>query len=150
MAKIDWLAAQRDYIADQTASYESIAEKYGVSKTAVAEVARKYNWVAAKEQALSKAVQKLHDNLPDRIAKFQEEKLSIGKFLVGVGVKGIQEKPPRTAREAREILDSGYRISTEAMGLDKPQTQVNVQNTTLSMHDFVAQMQKRREERGQP
>jgi len=30
---------------------------------------------------------------------------------------------------------------------EQPKVQVNVQNTTLSMHDFVAQMQQRREER---
>jgi len=148
--KINWLAAQQEYVADTTLSYVDIANKYGVSDRAVANVAKKYNWVAARQATTAKVREKLQDSVSDTIVEFQAEKLKVGKFLIGVGVQGITEHKPRTARESREVLDSGYKIATEAMGLNKPGTTVNIQNNqtnVMGMTDFVAAIKQRRNER---
>lgn len=148
MAKINWIKAQREYVTDPTMSYAKIGDKYGVSETAVKEWAAKLNWQKLRADTLQNVAEKLPEKAGDQIASFQAEKLKIGKWMVGVGVKGIQEKPPRNAREAREVIDSGYKIATEALGLDKPNTQVNIQNNNfMSLSDFVGQMQKRKEAR---
>lgn len=150
MPKINWLKAQREYVTDPTLSYAKIAAKYGVSETAVKEWASKLNWQKLRSDTLQNVADRLPEKAGEQIAEFQAEKLKIGKWMVGVGVKGIQEKPPRNSREAREIVDSGYKIASEALGLDKPGTQVNIQNNNfMSLSDFVGEMTKRKASREQ-
>lgn len=135
--KIDWTAAKKDYITDETLSYEDIAKKYGLATQSVAARAGKDGWVEQRKKALSKIDQKLIEKATDIVAEFQAKKLKVGQAMVAIGLQGIQAHPPRSARESKEVVDSGYKIATEAMGLDKPQNQINIQNNTfMSIADF--------------
>jgi hypothetical protein len=150
MARYNWGLAKAYYIGHEDASYEDVSKKFGMSVSAIKYYQQRMdeNWVELRRQAVQHMAASLPQKTGDKLAEFQAEKLKIGKFLIGVGVQGINEHKPRTAREAREVIDSGYKIATEAVGLDKPGATVNIQNNTLlTMDSFVLAMKQRMSER---
>lgn len=50
----DWAKIKAEYIADQSASYRSLAKKYGVTLTTLAGVAKREKWVEKREQKRNK------------------------------------------------------------------------------------------------
>ena len=62
--KIDWLAIKNEYITTD-ASYQTLADKYPVSKTAIANKAKNENWVQLKgeyrNETCTKVVQKIQE-----------------------------------------------------------------------------------------
>lgn len=148
MAKINWLILKNEYITDPTTSLEKLAIKYGVSDTAVKEKSANESWAELRKQSLQKISDKLTEKTTDTIASFQADKLKAGKYMIGVGLTGIKTHAPRNARESREIIDSGYKIATEAMGLNDPKVLIqNNQNINyISLNDFVKNIDKRIEE----
>lgn len=127
MSKVNWIQLKKDYISDETTSHESLSQRYGVSTHVIAERASKEKWVELRKETLAKAHEKLLEKTSENIANFQAKKLRVGQFMVDKGVKTLSEKDPRNAREAKEVIEIGYKIATEAMELDKPQNNVNVQ-----------------------
>ena len=149
MAKIDWTKAQRDYISDPTMSYAKIAFKYGVSETVVKEWSAKMEWQKLREQTARKIAEKLPEKIAESVTEFQARKFHQGKQLTDRAMEVITD--PTTfisSRTAKELIDVGFKIQTEAMGLDDPKTVVNIQNNTfMSLSDFVGEMHRRRSER---
>lgn len=50
----DWAKIKAEYIADQSASYRSLARKYGVNLTRLAGVAKKEKWIELRERKRNK------------------------------------------------------------------------------------------------
>ena len=63
---MDWEAAKTEYISNPTASYRSIAEKYGLPRTQVANRGRDENWRELREQYLAESLQKTLSAVADR------------------------------------------------------------------------------------
>lgn len=131
MSKVNWKDVKNEYIHDETQSYSDLAQKYGVNETTIAVRAGREHWTSLRKTTLAKVQEKTIEKTSETIAKFQAKKLAVGQFMVDKGLKTLQEKDPRNAREAKEVIEVGYKISTEALELDKPQNinniQVNVQ-----------------------
>ena len=149
MAKIDWNKARGDYVRDPTMSYAKIAFKYGVSETVVKEWAAKQEWQQLREETSRKIAEKLPEKIAESVTEFQARKFYQGKQVTERAMEVIND--PGTfisSRTAKELLDIGFKIQTEAMGLDDPKTVVNIQNNTfMSLSDFVGEMHKRRQSR---
>lgn len=148
--KIDWTAAKKDYLTDPQLSYEDIAKKYKVSTKTIAIKAGKEDWVNKRKELTSNIQEKVIEKAGDKIAEFQAQKLKVGTLLISKGVQAFQDgkMTPKTARESKELIETGYKIASEAMGVDKPGTQINIQNNFLSITDFIADIVKRREANG--
>lgn len=67
--KIDWLAAKKDYISDSTISYSKIANKYGVTKNAVTNRAKKEGWPKLRQDLSDRASTKVEDKIVDDLAE---------------------------------------------------------------------------------
>jgi len=148
MSKIDWHAAQKDYIEHVEMSMAKIALKYGVSEQAVKNVARKYGWRLMREETYQKVNEKLPEKISDQVASYRARKYNQGKVIAALGIQAViegQDKmSPYVGVMATEL---GHKLQTEALDLDKPATQINIQQNFMSMADFVAEMHKRKEER---
>lgn len=67
---IDWPKIRNDYI-NGGGSYRALAEKYGVSATAIANKAKTENWKQAKEEQLHKTCTKLAQKTSDSIVEHE-------------------------------------------------------------------------------
>ena len=150
MAKINWTILKNEYITDETTSLEGLAVKYGVSDTAVKEKSVKESWGELRKQSIQKVSEKLAEKTTETIASFQADKLKAGKYMVGVGLTGIQTHQPRNARESKEVVETGYKIATEAMGLDKANavTVLNQTNNFVSFTQAVKEFEQKLKDEG--
>ncbi len=130
MAKISWSKALIDYISDETASYASIAAKYGVSVQAVKKRASKEKWQNLRTNTIQKVDQKLPEKLGEEIAQVNAKHAKIGRMLTKKGIKAIKEHKlaPKKFDEAKESIKDGIRIEREALNIhDKQQSSVAIQ-----------------------
>jgi hypothetical protein len=147
MAIVDWVILKNEYITDETVSYRSLSEKYGVSDTAIAERASRERWAELRRDTLVKVGQKLVEKTTDKIATFLADKLTTGLCMVELGTKGIYENPPQNARESKDLIELGYKIATEALGLNVTKNIIeNTQDKKLmSLDQFFLKMKEHTE-----
>ena len=136
MSRVNWTEIKNKYISDETISFVKLAELYPMSVTSIAERARKEGWTKLRQEALLKISEKFIEKTTDTISSFQADKLKAGKYMVGVGLQGIKDHQPRNARESKEVVETGYKIATEAMGLDKANA-ITVLNQTNNFVTFT-------------
>ena len=66
---MDWNAIREEYIADETSSYRKLAQKYGVSLTAVYNRSKAEDWVGQRKQVKDKTITKsMHRSAKDASA----------------------------------------------------------------------------------
>jgi uncharacterized protein YjcR len=147
MVKIDWRKARLDYVTDESMSYVKIAEKYKLNESTVKRHALKNGWVDLRQATLQRATELLPEKAGEQIANFQAEKLKIGKALIDASMTALEKEgnKPNGFKQVREGIVSGYKIATEAMGLDKPNTQINLnqQNNFLTLDQLFLNIEKR-------
>lgn len=130
MAKISWSKALIDYISDETSSYASIAQKYGVSVQAVKKRASKEKWQNLRTNTIQKVDQKLPEKLGEEIAIVNAKHAKIGRMLTRKGMRAINQHKltPKNFDEAKESIKDGVRIEREALNIqDKSQSSVAIQ-----------------------
>lgn len=73
---MDWKTIKTEYITDESSSYRKLAEKYGVSLTAIVGRSKKENWVEEKQRfknkTETKSLEKISEQQSDRVAKFMQ------------------------------------------------------------------------------
>lgn len=148
MSKINWSRALHDYASDESMSYAKIAEKYGVSVDAVKAKGEEEGWVEIRAETKQKLLQKIPEKVADKLAAINDVHLNLGRLLQSKGVTAIEMEgiKPKTARDAREYILDGIAIERKALGIDRPetQTQVNIQNNTyMSTNDLFIKIQER-------
>ncbi len=147
--KINWVRAREDYVIDENITLENIANKYDTNVGYVKQVAAKEKWTTLRREA-NKYLAKL---LPKKAGETQAEYLSRafqdGKIMSDLGIKILSVKKTSIGpMVAKEMAVEGHKIQRSAMGLDNPQTQINIQNNNfISVADFIALMHKRKEEK---
>lgn len=57
----DWITIKADYITDSESSYKKMAQKYGLSETAVSHHACRDGWYAEKQEHLAELLKKTMD-----------------------------------------------------------------------------------------
>ena len=123
----DWAKIKAEYIRDQSSSYRSLAKKYGVTKDAICNKAKKEGWIDLRRQRIDKTATAVVDACATKeaekairiyeIADIAMEVI-LGKLIAGgllpqdvksltgalkdiAAVKGIQTDAERREQEAR-------------------------------------------------
>lgn len=76
-AKLDWVQAQSDYLKDSKLSYQDIADKYGVSKTAVEKHATRDGWSTVRQQLAKQSIEVLSSDIVDERAEANKRHTTI-------------------------------------------------------------------------
>lgn len=120
MAKINWLKALSDYLADETYSYASIAQKYGVSLQAVKKRASKKRWAILRRETILKVDQKLSEKIGNELVQVNLEHAKIGQQLQKQGMDFINSNKSKikNGRQAISLVKAGVEIERRALGAD--------------------------------
>ena len=78
----DWNAIRQDYITDESSSYRKLAQKYGISYTAIGDKARKEGWAEQRTQYLNKTLSKTINAIGKSQAKRAERVVSVADKLL--------------------------------------------------------------------
>ena len=137
MSKINWALALQDYVMDETMSYAKIAEKHGVSTTAVEERGAEENWPQIREDTLAKVRQNLPEKIGENLLEISKQHNQLAKLLIQQALKAIEEKnkdgtqkiKPRSFRDVREAIVDGVKIQRQTLGMDEKEKQnINIMN----------------------
>jgi len=94
--KIDWYEARKDYLSDNTLSYEDIAKTYGSSKTAVGNKAKAENWTSLRQDLHEKAFSKFTEKLLDVKSKANNRHLSHWQNVQALANNAINDLAERS------------------------------------------------------
>lgn len=78
----DWNAIRQDYITDESSSYRKLAQKYGLSYTAIGDKARKEGWAEQRSQYLNKTLSKTINAIGKSQARRAERVVSVADKLL--------------------------------------------------------------------
>ena len=107
---MDWNAIRQDYITDESSSYRKLAEKYGVSLTAIYNRGRDEKWVELRQQTKDKTIAKTVENISDEQSEIQADvALSFNDMTVSLAgklEKAIAEVDPKDTTGIRRLAAS--------------------------------------------
>lgn len=75
----DVVEAEKLYLSDSKQSYQSIADKFGVTKTTVERYAKQHEWVKRRQSVVEKGIKTFEDKQAELISETNEEHLRIFK-----------------------------------------------------------------------
>ena len=147
--RVNWIKAREDYVLDPTITLENISDKYEVSVTVVKERSSKEKWVNLRQEVDKYLAETLPTQAGETQAQYLSRAFKEGKILSDIGLKTLHiRKGSIGTMTAKEMVVEGHKIQKSAMGLDNPQTQINIQNNVyMPLSDLVKAMQKRKEDR---
>lgn len=87
---MDWIAIKTEYITDETASYQTLADKYGCSKTQIFNKAKAEGWVSERERYLNEIYTKSKDAAQKRSLKHQNKLTDVADMLLNKLVKLVE------------------------------------------------------------
>jgi len=121
MAKINWQLALSNYLEDETSSYTSIAQKYGVSLQAVKKRASKEGWVNLRIETIQKVDQKLSEKVSNELANVNFRHIKVSRKLQDEGIEFIRNNKLKLKNfnQAVNLLKKGIEIERKALGMDK-------------------------------
>lgn len=79
--KINWTFAQKDFLSDPTLRYKDIADKYGVSVTAVKQRGANEGWHGLRLELSKKTIQQVETKLIDRNSEINERHATVFRNL---------------------------------------------------------------------
>lgn len=89
MARIDWLAAKKDYLSDGSMSYMKIAKKYGVTNNAVGNRAKKENWVKLRQDLVGAADAEMQEEIVDELAEVNTRHVQTARNLQAYHISSL-------------------------------------------------------------
>lgn len=145
MSKVNWIKAREDYILDPTISLENIAEKYGVSLTTAKVRSAKEGWVKLRQKTSETLAETLPEKAGEEQANYLARKFKEGKEIADLGRKVLLvRKTSIGTLVAKEMFVAGHQMQTEALGLNNPKNQINIQNNVaISFSDIVKKVRER-------
>ena len=87
--KIDWAAAQKEYIEDRRLTYADISKKYGVSKTVVGQRAKTEGWIQYRNSITKKTIQAVEGELVDRNTRINEMHVNLANGMASLASKQL-------------------------------------------------------------
>jgi hypothetical protein len=87
--KIDWAAAQKDYIQDTTLTYADISKKYGVSRTVVGQRALAEGWKKTRKGITKKTIQAVEGEIIDRNNHINEMHINLANGMASLASKHL-------------------------------------------------------------
>ena len=128
MSKIDWPQAQSDYVGDSTLSLAKVGEKYGVSEVSVQKYAKKHSWKELRAETLQRIDELMPSKIAESESEFNAKKFKDGKELVSTAIKAIDNHRIIDLKSAIDLVKLGFKLQDQALGLDNPKNQINIQN----------------------
>lgn len=71
--KVNWEKIKNEYITDSSTSYEKLAVKYGITKTAISNRAKKEKWVEERERNLTETCTKIQEAVIEDNIEFYKD-----------------------------------------------------------------------------
>jgi hypothetical protein len=106
----DWNAIRQEYITDESSSYRKLAQKYGVSLTAIYNRGRDEKWVELRQQTKDKTIAKAVDKISDEQSEIQADVAlrfnDMTVSLAGKLEKAIAEVDPKDTTGIRRLAAS--------------------------------------------
>jgi len=99
-------------------SYQTVAENYGVSKTAVTNLAEKENWQKKIVEIEAKARDSLEKKMGESLEQMSDRHLKIVQVIQRKALEALKTMPLTTAIEAVRALDAS--IKTERLIRGEP------------------------------
>lgn len=117
---IDWNTIKTEYITTDT-SYRKLAEKYGISRSAVEKQGQKEGWRAMRIQHQGRTVAKAVNRISDRQAKKLERVEGLTDELLEKLERAIQELDVQPVKRVQKVRQIEYRNAERP---DKPTKEI--------------------------
>ena len=103
---MDWNEIREEYLRDDTSSYRKLAQKYGVSLTAIYNRAKAEKWQEQRKQlkdkTITKSIEKLSDKKANQAAKYGDMVDTMTEKLT----KAIEAVDPKDTTSIRRLTAS--------------------------------------------
>lgn len=130
--RIDWAAAQAEYVNNPTLNYSDVAKKYGVHEVNLRHRAAREGWTGLREARAALVVQKATarsvTNVVEELARYNEQDLAIAKALRAVAARQMQNTTlgPRDVRALAGTVAEAQKIARLALGASTENTDMRV------------------------
>ena len=101
---MDWIKIKNEYI-NGNISYRKLAEKYGISTTAICNRAKAEKWVDLKKKQLNKTCTKVIQKTADKIVDRNVRLLEISDKLTSKINKAVEELDMRLTEQGKVDVD---------------------------------------------
>jgi len=109
--------AYEDYLAMGTErSYQALAERYGVSKTAIVQRAKKEGWQERIENLQRESQQRAENQVLDEMDKIRERQLAEARFLQHRALKALQDADPSKCGQLANALNIAWKHELLLLG----------------------------------
>jgi ATPase subunit of ABC transporter with duplicated ATPase domains len=109
--------AFEDYLAlGAERSYQTLAERYGVSKTAIVKRAKKERWQERIAELERKAQQRVEAKAVDQMEAVRERHLKEARFLQARAVQALKDLPPERGVRAAAALNIAWKHELLLLG----------------------------------
>ena len=110
-------------------SYQSVAEEYGVSKQAVAKLAKKEGWLDRVRAIDADAQQKVDQHIAETVEDMHTRHLKMLKIVQAKGLEALKTMPLSSAMEAVRALDMTIKQERLIRGEPTDRAAVSVEDT---------------------
>lgn len=147
--KIDWAAAQKDYIEDRQLTYADISKKYGVSKTVVGQRALAEGWKKTRKGIIKKTITSVEGELIENNAHINKIHHDLAASMASLANKQLNiahrqmDKAERERGKDNVSLNDKEVISPHRMKalFESMAVAVNLQRVTLGLPTAVEHKQ---------
>ena len=119
--------AYEDYLDMGTErSYQALADRYGVSKTAIVKRAKKERWQERIAEIERQARERAEEKAVDELEAVHKRQLQGTRFLQACGLRVLKELPPERAIRAASALNIAWKHELLLLG-EPTERQANVE-----------------------
>lgn len=109
--------AYEDYLALGTErSYQALAERYGVSKTAIVQRAKREGWQERIENLQRESQKRAESQVLDEMDKIRERQLAEARFLQHRALKALQDADPSKCGQLANALNIAWKHELLLLG----------------------------------
>jgi len=119
-------------------SYQTLADKYGVSKRAVCKVAKNENWKQKIKDIEKKAYEATEKKMAEDLEMMCERHIKVCKLIQRKALEALQSMPLTTALEAVRALDMS--IKQERLIRGEPTDRTTVSTEEIVKKEFDSWM----------
>ncbi len=109
---------------DRDRSYQAVAERFGVSKRAVTDCARREQWPTRLAKIEQEANQRMDRRLAETMEERRERHLTVIRAILSRSVAALQKHPLKSAMEAIRAAETAIKLERLVVGEASDRTQV--------------------------
>jgi hypothetical protein len=120
-------SAYEDYLAMGTErSYQALADRYGVSKTAIVKKAKKERWQDRIAEVERKARELAEEKAIDELEAVRQRQLKESRFLLARSLQVLKDQPPERGIRAASAINVAWKHELLLLG-EPTERQANVE-----------------------